>query len=178
MSDSSTPNLTAIQRKAIMPALRILPGEMNSPAARVLLLAIGLQESGFVTREQYGGGPARGYWQFEQGTEASHGGVWGVYLHPASSGPLQHVCKRRRVPFDPVAIYNELELDDVLAAAVARLLMYTDPYPLPDTDDQKGGWDLYAVRTWRPGQPRPDDWPANFEQGQNIVSPDTSDCSP
>jgi hypothetical protein len=172
VSNTTTPNLHAIQRKAIIPALRILPGEMDSDAARVLLLTIGLQESGFTTREQYGGGPARGYWQFEQGTESSHGGVWGVYLHPASSGPLQHVCKRRHVAFDAVAIYNELATDDVLAAAVARLLMYTDPYPLPGTDDPKGAWDMYANRTWKPGKPRPDDWQGNFDQGEAIVMPD------
>jgi hypothetical protein len=166
------PNLQRILRRAIRPALRLLPAEMTSDAARVLLLAIGLQESGFVTRDQYGGGPARGYWQFEQGTQASHGGVWGIYEASASAAPLQHVCRRRHVAFDPVAIYNRLDQDDVLAAACARLLMYTDPYPLPDTDDPQGGWDMYALRTWRPGKPRPDDWPGNFSQAMEVIQPD------
>jgi hypothetical protein len=162
--------LPQILRRAINPALRLLPHEMTSDTARGLLLCIGLQESGFETREQYGGGPARGFWQFEQGTEASHGGVWGVYAHPASSGPLQHVCRRRRVEFDPVAIYNTLALDDILAAAVARLLIYTDPYSLPFEQDD--GWVMYAERTWRPGKPRPDDWPDNWGQAVDAMSED------
>lgn len=159
--------LDQVLRRAINPALRILPHEMTSDTARQLLLTIGLQESGFETRVQYGGGPARGFWQFEQGTEASHGGVWGVYLHPSSSGPLQYVCHRRGVSFDPVSIYNSLELDDVLAAAVARLLIYTDPYACPD--EVSDAWDMYALRTWRPGKPRPEDWPDNFNQGTNAI---------
>ena len=72
------PELTTILRRAINPALRLLPHEMVSDEARQLMLTIGLQESGFETREQYGGGPARSYWQFELGTEASHGGIWGI----------------------------------------------------------------------------------------------------
>jgi hypothetical protein len=155
------PDLQRILRRAINPALRLLPHEMTSDEARQLLIAIGLQESGFETREQYGGGPARGYWQFEQGTEASHGGVWGVYLHPASGPSLEYVCARRSVAFDPVEIYETLALDDVLAAAVARLLMFTDPYALPV--DVEPAWHMYADRTWRPGKPRPDDWPGNYD---------------
>ena len=45
------------------PAAKLLPG-MDSAKARVMLLAIGLQESRFEHRRQIGG-PARGFWQFE-----------------------------------------------------------------------------------------------------------------
>src|SRR6185312_10462500 len=51
--------------KIIVPALATLPPEMDSSQARVMLLAIALQESGLRTREQ-DGGPARGLWQFER----------------------------------------------------------------------------------------------------------------
>lgn len=62
---------------AIEPALRLLPPAMDTVKARVMLLAIGLQESAFAARRQAGNGPARGFWQFELGTPQSRGGVWG-----------------------------------------------------------------------------------------------------
>ena len=38
---------------------------------------------------------------------------------------------------------------DVLAAGLARLLLWTDPSRLPRLGDADGAWQLY-VRTWRP----------------------------
>ncbi|MGE8655122.1 MAG: hypothetical protein ACN6O8_00025 [Achromobacter sp.] len=154
--------LKMIISSAIAPALSLLPGRMDTPAAHVMLLAIGLQESRFVHRRQIGG-PARGFWQFEKGTRASRGGVWGVYLHTASSGHLAALCKARSVTCHPDAIYAALEYDDVLAAGVARLLLWTDPKALPTIGDADAGWALY-LRTWRPGKPKPDTWPPLYRQ--------------
>src|SRR5687768_17022204 len=106
---------------------------MDSPEARVMLLAIGLQESRFMYRFQklagrpYEKGPARSYWQFERGSHLSGGGVWGVVLHDASRFWLSHLCAKRNVPFDAAAIWGAIETDDVLAAGLARLLLFTDP---------------------------------------------------
>lgn len=146
-------------RDAVNPALAILPAAMDSPQARVMLLAIGMQESRFEHRRQIGG-PARGLWQFEEGTRASRGGVWGVYLHDASRFWLDRLCASRGVQFLPASIYRALETDDVLAAGVARLLLFTDPLRLPATDDADGAWGLY-LRTWNPGKPRPEKWSAH-----------------
>ncbi|WKB53032.1 hypothetical protein [Eleftheria terrae] len=143
---------------AIDPALALLPDAMDSNQARVMLVAVGLQESRLRYRRQNGGGPARGLWQFERGTLESQGGVWGVYLHRASRFWLNELCKARRVDFDPDFIYDSLEDDDVLAAGVARLLLFTDPHPLPAVTDELGAWDLYAKRTWRPGKPHRSTW--------------------
>ncbi len=91
-------DLKTITETAITPALALLPATMDTPAARVMLLAIGLQEGRFMHRRQIGG-PARGFWQFEKGTRASRGGVWGVFLHAASRDHLATLCKagvRRR----------------------------------------------------------------------------------
>jgi hypothetical protein len=143
----------------ITPALRLLPPKMDSLSARIVMLAIGQQESRFIYRRQMGNGPARGYWQFERGTQASRGGIWGVYLHPASSGLLQALCAARGCPFDPRSIWERIEIDDVLAAGVARLLLWTDALALPKADNPTGGWRLYAERTWRPGKPHPETWP-------------------
>ena len=147
-------------RLAIDPALALLPPGMDSPQARVMLLAIGMQESRFEHRRQMPTGPARGFWQFEEGTRASRGGVYGVYLHDASRFWLDRLCASRGVQFLPASIYQALEADDVLAAGVARLLLFTDPRRLPATDDADGAWGLY-LRTWNPGKPRPEKWPGN-----------------
>lgn len=152
--------LRDVIRQAIAPALSILPSAMDSPQARVMLLTIGMQESRFEHRRQMAGGPARGFWQFEEGTRQTRGGVYGVYLHDASRFWLDRLCASRGVQFLPDSIYRALETDDVLAAGVARLMLFTDPKRLPATDDADGAWGLY-LRTWNPGQPRPEKWPAN-----------------
>lgn len=147
-----------LNRQLLDTALPLLPTRMDSPRARVLLLAIAGQESGLATRRQYGNGPARGLWQFERGTAATRGGVWGVFLHPASREHLRALCEARGVVHDPYAIWQALETDDILAACVARLLLFTDAAPLPDVDDVEGAWTLYARRTWKPGKPHRETW--------------------
>ena len=169
---ATAPGLDEVINDAINPALALLPPQMTSDAARVLLLAIGLQESQFLTRVQMAGGPARGWWQFEHGTPATRGGVTGVYLHKATAELLNHVCNQRGHAFVVTDIYNALTWDDVLAAALARLLMWTDPHPLPT--DSAGGWDMY-MRTWRPGKPHPARWPGFFARAADQVKPATHD---
>lgn len=134
----------------ILPALDLLPDRMHSIAAERMLLAIGLQESRLHYRRQIGG-PARGLWQFERG-----GGVAGVLRHTTTRELAEDICAARRVAPMASAVYDQLEHDDVLAAAFARLLLWTDPYPLPTTEPD--GWSLY-MRTWRPGKPHIRTWP-------------------
>ncbi|AHC48242.1 hypothetical protein [Achromobacter xylosoxidans] len=160
-------DLKKIIDTGIRPGLALLPARMDTAEARVMLLAIGLQESRFTHRQQIGG-PARGFWQFEKGTRASRGGVWGVFLHAASKSHLAALCKARSVVCDPDAIYAALEYDDVLAAGVARLLLWTDPKALPAIGDVDTGWAQY-LRTWRPGKPHPKTWPALYAQAMAAV---------
>ncbi|QDX22546.1 hypothetical protein FP568_15645 [Pandoraea pnomenusa] len=152
----------------INPALDLLPWSMTSDRARVMLLAIGLQESHLMYRRQMPTGPARGLWQCEQGTRASRGGIWGLYLFPSTSDALIALCAARGVSHDPIEIYNRLQSDDVLAAGCARLLLFTDPKPLPDVGDVQGSWSLYS-RVWRPGKPRPAEWPGNHALAQEAI---------
>jgi len=70
----------------IEPGLKLLPQKMDTPDARAMLVAIGLQESGFAYRKQVGG-PARSFWQFEMG------GVTGVLTHDKTSAYISEVCK-------------------------------------------------------------------------------------
>ncbi len=159
--------LNTVIKQMIEPAYAILPNNMASKEATVLLLAIGLQESRFIHRRQIRG-PARGFWQFEQGTRASRGGVYGVYLHSASRRHLEALCKSQGVVFDPKDIYNALEHNDVLAAGVARLMLWTDPRALPAVGQSAQAWDTY-LRIWRPGKPHPNTWPELYRQAVGAV---------
>lgn len=149
--------------------LALLPRQMSSPDARALLYAIGLQESLFKHRAQVvdgrpkAKGPARGFWQFERG-----GGCRGVITHAASRYWMHHVCTRRNVAFNARSLWNAIEHDDVLAAAAARLLLFTDPKKLPARGDERGAWNLYK-RVWRPGKPKPETWPACYAYALLLV---------
>lgn len=146
---------------AIRPALAELAGLgiPDTPEARRFLLAIALQESGAKHRRQValGGqevGPAVSYWQFEKG-----GGCRGVLTHPASAKPAAALCALYDVQATPDALWEAMRYQDVLAAAMARLLVYTLPAKLPE--NSMTGWGQY-LSAWRPGKPRPDDWQDNW----------------
>ena len=148
--------------KVIVPGLKLLPGKMDTPEARVMLLAIGMQESRFLHRKQING-PARGFFQFEEG-----GGVRGVLKHPSTKRIIQDVIFKLGIAADEC--YNCLSEDDDLAAAFARLLLYTDPKPLPSlTSDPGESWDYY-MRTWRAGRPHRETWDAFLTHAREAVN--------
>lgn len=138
----------------------VLPARFNSRQANVMLVAIGLQESRFQHRKQIGG-PAHGFWQFERG-----GGVKGVLAHASTKRYAHAACDIRGVNPSAADVYNLLPTDDLLAAAFARLLLWSDPHPLPvDTAD---AW-AYYLRTWRPGKPHRHTWDALYRQALELV---------
>jgi len=124
--------------------LGLLPAAMRTAAAKVLLYATNRQENPKRLPQQVGG-PAVGDYQFEKG-----GGVKGVMTHHAVKDLTHAICNARKVSFDAGSIYQALKTDPILAAALARLLYYTDPKAMPDVGDEAGTWALY-LRTWRPG---------------------------
>ncbi|MGL4752494.1 MAG: hypothetical protein ACRCXB_08780 [Aeromonadaceae bacterium] len=146
----------------INPALDLLPSKMNSDKAKVMLLAIGLQESRLIHRRQIRG-PAKSFLQFESG-----GGVKGVMEHSAVSTQTQNLCGALMVAFDRKCIHQAMEYNDVLAFGLGRLLLYTDPKPLPEIGDAQGAWDLYQ-RVWRPGKPHRDTWDALYADAVSAV---------
>ena len=156
-------DLDVVVEQAIWPAYALLPSRMDSDRATVMLLAIGLQESRFEHRRQIKG-PARGFWQFERG-----GGVRGVLTHPATAALAREVCVAREVLPTSHAVYDRLEHDDVLAAAFARLLLWTDPPPLPPIPHAPAAWSLY-LRTWRPGKPHRHTWDALYQRAVDTVA--------
>lgn len=135
-------------------------GERSGPEALRFLLTVALQESACRHRYQElqggGVGAARGWWQFEQG-----GGVTGVLRHPASRAKALALCQAANVRPEAAAVWRALEGHDGLAYGFARLLLLTDPYPIPS--EQDAAWTCYAVRLWRPGRPHPEVWPANWQ---------------
>lgn len=151
-----------IYEDAILPAYRLLPSKMASPQATAMLLAIGLQESRLHYRRQIRG-PARGLWQFEKG-----GGVAGVLRHEASREHALRVTRQRTITAGRTEVYHALEFDDILAAAFARLLLWTDPAPLPALGDVHSSW-AYYLRNWRPGKPHPATWPAFYERAVSFA---------
>ena len=148
---------------AIEPALKLLPARMTSNEARVMLLAIGLQESRFKYRQQIGG-PARGWFQFEAG-----GGVRGVINHAVTRPIARDACDELDIACCVSKVYEALPLNDVLAAVFARLLLFSDPFKLPAIGDAQGAWDLY-IRTWRPGKPHRQTWDALYAQAVEAVA--------
>lgn len=137
---------------AIAPGLALLPGKMATTEARLIMLAISGQEADFHHRWQVfdlarpdAMGAARGLWQFERG-----GGVKGVLTHPSSAKLAAEVCRIRGVDATVPAVYGRLHADDVLAAAFARLLLWTSPKALPAIGDEEGAWKAY-LQEWRPG---------------------------
>jgi hypothetical protein len=149
----------------ILPAaLRVLGPPYDSPEARALLLAIGLQESRFTHRAQVRG-PARGFWQFEKG-----GGVMGVLTHPTTVAPVREAmgALRYHTPgetLDETAarMHGTLEHNDTLAAVFARLLLWTLRAPLPGPDQPSLGWGQY-LDAWRPGDPHAQTWNAFYAE--------------
>lgn len=140
---------------------RVLPAMFDSPEARVMLIAIGLQESRFIHTEQIGG-PARGYWQFELG------GVNGVMLHMTTKHYARAVCEIRRIQPAAMDVYRAISKDDDLACAFARLLLYAHPKQLPAITDPSGAWEYY-LQQWRPGKPHPKTWAGFHAQAVEAV---------
>ena len=154
--------LHEVYNSAILPAYTLLPSGMASERATQMLLAIGLQESRFRHRRQIGG-PARGFWQFERG-----GGVAGVLRFDGTLYTSRAVCSARGVKPTAAAVHAALEHDDVLAAAFARLLLWTDPAPLPALGSEGDAW-AYYIRNWRPGKPHLGTWHGCYMTALNFV---------
>jgi hypothetical protein len=148
-------------------AFAVLPARLDSPEARAMLLAIGLQESRFLHRHQVGG-PAVSFWQFERA------GVKGVLTHPASAGLVRTAYQALRydtqVGSPGYALHVALEHNDVLACVFARLLLWTLPLPLPPRDEPELAWQQYLL-AWRPGRPRRDSWDAYYGMAWLRVTP-------
>lgn len=132
----------------------------STPDARRMLLAIAGQESGWTHRTQIGG-PATGFWQFEEG-----GAVKGVLAHRATAFTARLLAGALEAPVGPHTVHAALVWNDTLAAGFARLLLWTHPQPLPTTQD--AAW-VYYLSLWRPGKPHPSSWPLVWDMACKAV---------
>lgn len=142
--------LARIQRPA-MAFVATLDARLDTREANGLLLPIAGIESEWSSRRQLGG-PARSFWQVEPN------GVLAVLQNINTQRLMIAAARALCVGIDRASIYVAIEHNDFLACIVARLLLWADPAPLPAIGDQDGAWACY-LRCWRPGKPRPQDWP-------------------
>jgi hypothetical protein len=152
-----------LRHSVIIPAMRLLasvgaPQSIASHPAEVMLVAIALQESDALHRWQMGRdglrGPARGWWQFER-----LGGLAGVIRHRRTGEIAESLLTELGFATSVDAAWEALPYSELLAAGMARLLLWTDPRPLPHPmpESEDAGWDLYRAN-WRPGRPRRERW--------------------
>ena len=154
--------LADVDNLILAPALSLLPPQMDSQSARAMILTIGLQESRFEHRRQIRG-PARGFWQFETN------GVRGVMQHGVTRRPINEVLHRLGYRADEATnIQPILEHNDILAAAFARLLLWTLPQRLPTPVQPIQGWDQY-LDAWRPGKPHSHTWERFYQQAWRYI---------
>ncbi|MGO1073594.1 hypothetical protein [Lysobacter sp. CA199] len=139
-------------REVIAPALAQFPASWASSEAIALLVAIAIQESNLATRRQGTAlkpGPARGLWQFEVA------GADGVLHHPQTHAQALTLCREARITASAGAVHRRVEIDDLLACRFARLLLRSDPAPLPTVDlRSEAAAFAYYLRNWRPGAAR------------------------
>jgi hypothetical protein len=158
-----------ILRAHIVPAaLTLLPEALRDKAAIGPLIAIAWQESRGRHRRQIvlvdgeeRPGPAAGFWQFEE-----LGAVKGVLSHAATSVPARDLLAALGYRRDLTVrhVWERLEHNDVLAAGLARLLLWTLPQALPRADQPADGW-LQYLQAWRPGKPHPETWGDAWRRG-------------
>lgn len=160
-------------RDAIRPAhdaLTALTGtDMGGRRAEVMSLAVAFQETNVDERIQIGddGKPlprvARSWWQFER-----MGGVAELIAHRRAGPLLKVICDRLDIPFDRDTLHEAMAWNDLLAAVMARLLLWVDPDAIPDEHDTASSY-AYYDRRWRPGAKRPEDWPKSVAKAVAVV---------
>lgn len=161
-------DLNRLLNVAIRPALKELEmdGIRPSKEAERFMLAIALQESRAKYRKQIGSqglptGPANSYWQFERG-----GGVKGVLNHASTKNRITRILADYDINRTEQDVWEAMRYHDILAACMARLLIFTLPGSLPTTAQQ--GWDQY-ISAWRPGRPHRASWDAFWKQADEAT---------
>ena len=86
-----------------------------------------------------------------------------------TTGMTGMLATRALAEGDWLASLLAMETDDILAAAAARLLLFTDPRRLPALGDDREAWNLY-LRNWRPGKPHRTTWPSLYAQALAFVT--------
>lgn len=145
----------------IRPVLSWMGSRYSSVDAERMMLAIGIQESGFRHRRQvvstYEYGPARGWWQFERPGVAE-----------ALSDDRHDLVMRLGLPADLRKLHEIIEWSEIGATVCARLLLWGEPEPLPSPEACDEGWRQYINR-WKPGKPDAQRWDRAWDQACKII---------
>lgn len=151
--------LSEIDQFIISPALAYLNTYIPlGPAAKGMLLTIGLTESNFTTRLQKPIPYAKGFWQFEK-----EGGCREFELLPKLQ-PFRDAAKGLFFPTRRLETWTALGNGaDLLAVIMARALIWLEPNPLPKLTDREGMYRQYLSR-WRPGKPSKTRWNASHKR--------------
>lgn len=165
-------NPVDFHRYVLVAAMQLFEHRLLSPEAQAMIIAIGLQESQFLHRQQLVGGN-RKWWQSVHGPAVSFFqfekiGIEGVLEHHASRDMATSALIRFGYPSDVKVIHEALKHNDLLAAVFARLALYRYPESLPDSSNPDEGWDQYLA-VWRPGKPHPERWDDNFSQAWDVI---------
>lgn len=164
LRDVIRPTLATVTDGLLLP----LAGER----AELLLLAAAIHESGLRTRSQ-DGGTARSWWQIDKGgLKALTASRLGDLLFTEAVRCLFGLDGTPILVGEIVLAALGDPAMDQLACATARLLFWLDPHPLPEVGDGNGAWACY-LRTFRPGKPRPEAWPADYAVASAALREDT-----
>lgn len=137
--------------------------DIASIEAKLLLIAIGIQESGLTARRQFGHGPARSWWQIEELTALDTIQRW---------RPLKAYLTYLEIPIPihTATLFGYvLQYSEYAACGIARGILALDPSPLPTVGDLSGAWETYR-RCWRPGKPRLEKWDSSYQLALEAVS--------
>ena len=132
--------------------------------ARVLGLAIAGQESGWEYRVQLDGGEGHSFWMFETI------GVDGVLSDPLVGPMARSLARAAGVAVTAQDIWETIATPrgDALAVGLMRLLLYSDPLPIPPPYAPISCYDYYD-HLWRPGKPHEADWATNLAEANAAV---------
>jgi hypothetical protein len=158
----------------LLPACKqLFPNELLDDKAQAMMLAIGMQESDFLHRQQLIGnhrnwwesvrGPATSFWQFEKT------GVAAVLGHHRARPMFDVALRALGYPADVNTIHKAITHNDILAVAIARCLLFTFPDSLPDSNNPEEAWQQY-LWCWRPGKPKENRWNSRYNAAWDIVS--------
>lgn len=157
-------------KTAIVPGVTYLrdKGIADTLAARRMLLAIPLQESGFLHRRQVVAdgtetGPASSFYQMESGPMS---GCNELLVNVRLKSFTEQACRDFNVVPTRLGIWQAIQFNDVFAVICARLLLYMLPAALPTLQDD--GWNQY-VAAWHPGKPHPKTWAAAWATADRVV---------
>lgn len=131
----------------VVPGLVSLP-QMDTPKARLALMATAGTESEYLFRIQKPVGYAHGFWQFEK-----KGACLDVVTNDRVRTITATLAQAAGVALDLDSIFDAIIDHDLLACQLARLNYWLDiHHPLAELGDVDGAYARY-IAVWEPGKP-------------------------